>query len=242
MQKKIQPGRASEARWNIAGNDTGLVFSLHQPNALCRLWLAQACKRSRRPFHPPAACSCAARKQRCRTTLRRACSPSPATARSLAPLSLNRRQASPPQNSNWNAVLCFDDQSVRYAALRAAAASRVGFGGAPLQSAHRKARQVRVDCRESNRQTPCKLVRSVRDLHAAQRRKRRGVLGSRTQWQSSASARGDVDRRTRLPVTSSLNNACAVLSRGACIVMGGIKRIARGGSGGGGEGGGEACI
>ena len=115
-----------------------------------------------------------------------------------------------PPNSNRNAVLYYDDQSVRHAALRAAAASRVGFGGAPLQSAHRKARQVRCDYRESNRQTPCKLVRSVRDLHAAQRRKGRGVLGSRTQWQSSASARGDVDRRTRLPVTSSFNNACAV--------------------------------
>jgi hypothetical protein len=85
-----------------------------------------------------------------------------------------------PPNSNRNAVqlvLCYDDQSVRHAALRAAAASRVGFCGAPLQSAHRKVRQVRVDCRESNRQTPCKLVRSVRDLHAAQQRKRRGVLG-----------------------------------------------------------------
>ena len=97
MQKKIQPGCTCEARWNDASNDTGFVFCLHQPNVLCRLWLALACKRSRRPCHPPAACSCAARKQRCCTTLRRACSPSPTTARSLAPLSLNRRQASPPQ-------------------------------------------------------------------------------------------------------------------------------------------------
>ena len=109
-------------------------------------------------------------------------------------------------NSNWNAVLYYDDQSVRHAALRAAAASRVRFCAATLQSAHRKARQVRVDCRQSNRQTPSKLVRSLGDLHAAQWRKRKGVLGSWTQLQSGA--RGDVDRRTRLPVTSSFNSAC----------------------------------
>ena len=66
---------------------------------------------------------------------------------------------------------------------------------------------MRVDCRQSNRQTPCKLVRSLRDLHAAQWRKRNGVLGSWTQLQSGA--RGDVDRCTRLPVTSSFNSAYA---------------------------------
>ena len=31
-----------EARWNDASNDTGFVFCLHQPNVLCRLWLALA--------------------------------------------------------------------------------------------------------------------------------------------------------------------------------------------------------
>jgi hypothetical protein len=149
---------------------------------LCRLWLALACKRSRRPCHPPAACSCAARKQRCCTTLRRACS------QLGAYFPQSQASVSSP-NSNWNAVLCYDDQSVRHAALRAAAASRVGFCGAPLQSAHRKARQVRVNCRESNRQTPCKCVRSLGDLQAAQRRKRRGVLGSWTQLQREREGR-----------------------------------------------------
>ena len=147
MQKKIQPGCTCEARWNDASNDTGFVFCLHQPNVLCRLWLALACKRSRRPCHPPAACSCAARKQRCCTTLRRACSPStprplhlahytsPSTPRPLhlalytspttpRPLHFahycSQLGASFPQskegvsspNSNWNAVLCYDDKSV----------------------------------------------------------------------------------------------------------------------------------